>query len=102
MKTQNSTRTLFKGGTVITMDAAVPNLAVGDVLVEGDQIAAIGANLQTEGAVVIDASGSIVMPGLIDSHHHMWLGVVRRLIPDVDDLNAYLTSLVTRWASSTG
>jgi cytosine/adenosine deaminase-related metal-dependent hydrolase len=89
MKSQNNTRTLFKGGTVITMDAAVPNLAVGDVLVEGDQIAAIGANLQTEGAVVIDASGSIVMPGLIDSHHHMWLGVVRRLIPDVDDLNAY-------------
>ena len=36
MKTQNNTRTLFKGGTVITMDAAVPNLAVGDVLVEGD------------------------------------------------------------------
>src|SRR5580704_871739 len=89
MKTQNNTRTLFKGGTVITMDAAVPSLAVGDVLVEGDQIAAVGANLHTEGAEVIDASGSIVMPGLIDSHHHMWLGVVRRLIPDVDNLNAY-------------
>src|ERR1700691_2720908 len=89
MKTQNNTRTLFEGGTVITMDAAVPSLAVGDVLVEGDQIAAVGANLRTEGAEVIDASGSIVMPGLIDSHHHMWLGVMRRLMPDVDDLGAY-------------
>jgi 5-methylthioadenosine/S-adenosylhomocysteine deaminase len=89
MKMENNTRTLFKGGAVITMDAAVPNLTVGDVLVEGDRIAAVGVNLHAEGAEVIDASESIVMPGLIDSHHHMWLGVVRRLIPDVDDLNAY-------------
>jgi 5-methylthioadenosine/S-adenosylhomocysteine deaminase len=89
MSTQNSTRTLFKGGTVITMDAAVPNLAIGDVLVEGGLIAAVGTNLKADGAEVIDASGSIVMPGLIDAHHHMWLGLVRRLIPDVDDLTAY-------------
>jgi 5-methylthioadenosine/S-adenosylhomocysteine deaminase len=89
MKTQNNSRTLFKGGTVITMDAAVPNLASGDVLVEGDRIVAVGANLQADDAKVIDASGTIVMPGLIDAHHHMWLGLVRRLIPDVDDLMAY-------------
>jgi 5-methylthioadenosine/S-adenosylhomocysteine deaminase len=29
------------------------------------------------------------MPGLIDAHHHMWLGVVRRMMPNVDDLMAY-------------
>jgi cytosine/adenosine deaminase-related metal-dependent hydrolase len=39
---------------------------------------------------VIDATGSIVMPGLIDAHHHMWLGVMRRMMPDVDDLFAYI------------
>ena len=89
MSKENSTGTLFKGGTVITMDAAVPNLAVGDVLVEGARIAAVGANLMADGAEVIDASDCIVMPGLIDAHHHMWLGLVRRLIPDVDDLMAY-------------
>src|SRR6201994_1151112 len=89
MKTQNNSRTLFKGGTVITMDASVPNLATGDVLVEGSRIAAVGVNLKTDGAEVINATGTIVMPGLIDAHHHMWLGLVRRLIPDVDDLMAY-------------
>src|ERR1700742_137502 len=89
MKTQNSSRTLFKGGTVITMDASVPNLATGDVLIEGGRIAAVGVNLKTDVAEVIDATGTIVMPGLIDAHHHMWLGLVRRLIPDVDDLMAY-------------
>jgi 5-methylthioadenosine/S-adenosylhomocysteine deaminase len=89
MKTQNTARTLFKGGAVITMDAAIPNLVTGDVLVEGNRIAAVGANVQAGGAEVIDATGSIVMPGLIDAHHHMWLGVVRRMMPNVDDLMAY-------------
>jgi len=86
----SANRTLFKGGTVLTMDAQIPNLTVGDVLVEGDRIAAIGPDLQAEGAQVIEAAGSIVLPGLIDAHHHAWLGVMRRLMPDVDDLFAYI------------
>ena len=69
---------LFKAGTVITMDPALPNLAVGDVLVRDGRIAAVGV------------AGSIVMPGLVDAHHHAWLGVMRRLMPDVDDLFAYI------------
>lgn len=89
MTVQTPTRTLFKGGTVITMDAAVPNLAVGDVLVEGDRIMEIAADIPTDDAEIIDASGSIVLPGLIDAHHHMWLGAVRRMMPNVDDLNDY-------------
>src|SRR5580704_17621335 len=89
MKAQNNARTLFKGGAVITMDALVPNLGTGDLLVVGNRIAAVGANIQADGAEVIDASGSIVMPGLIDAHHHMWLGVVRRMMPNVDDVAAY-------------
>jgi 5-methylthioadenosine/S-adenosylhomocysteine deaminase len=90
MNKQTSGRTLFKGGTIITMDPKVPNLSTGDVLVDGGRIAAVGANLQADGAEVIDATGSIVMPGLVDAHHHMWLGVMRRMMPDVDDLFTYL------------
>jgi 5-methylthioadenosine/S-adenosylhomocysteine deaminase len=90
MSKQNNGRTLFKGGTVVTMDPTVPNLSTGDVLVEGGRIAAVGVNLQAGDAEVIDATGSIVMPGLIDAHHHMWLGVMRRMMPDVDDLFAYI------------
>lgn len=83
-------RTLFKGGIVLTLDDAVPNLSCGDVLVEGDRIAAVGENLLADNAQVIDAQGHIVMPGLVDAHRHMWLGVMRRLMPDVDDLFAYI------------
>lgn len=89
MSTKNG-RTLFKAGTVVTMDPSVPNLATGDVLVDGDRIAAVGANIAADGAEVIDAAGSIIMPGLIDAHHHAWLGVMRRMMPDVDDLFAYI------------
>jgi 5-methylthioadenosine/S-adenosylhomocysteine deaminase len=72
------------------MDPKVPNLATGDVLVEDGRIAAVGVSVPAEGAEVIDATASIVMPGLIDAHHHMWLGVMRRMMPDVDDLFAYI------------
>ena len=90
MSKQNNGLTLFKGGTIITMDPKAPNLSTGDVLVDGGRIAAVGANLQADGAEVIDATGNIVMPGLVDAHHHMWLGVMRRMMPDVDDLFAYI------------
>src|SRR6202522_4525794 len=90
MSKQNNGRTLFKGGTIVTMDPTVPNLSTGDVLVDGGRIAAVGVNLQADGAEVIDATDAIVTPGLVDAHHHMWLGVMRRMMPDVDDLFAYI------------
>jgi 5-methylthioadenosine/S-adenosylhomocysteine deaminase len=93
---QQPVRTLIKGGTVVTMDPKVPNLSIGDVLIEGDRIEAVGPNLCVEGAQSIDASGLIVMPGLIDAHHHMWLGVMRRLMPNVDDLFAYIDVVAER------
>ncbi|MBB6183264.1 amidohydrolase family protein [Oleiagrimonas soli] len=83
-------RTLFKGGTILTLDAEVPNLAVGDVLVQDGRIAAVAPSLKADNAQVIDAGGHIVMPGLVDAHHHMWLGVMRRMMPNVDDLFAYI------------
>jgi 5-methylthioadenosine/S-adenosylhomocysteine deaminase len=90
MSTQSGPRTLFKGGTVVTMDANIPNLVTGDVLVEDDRIVAVGADIKADAAEVIDASNAVVMPGLIDAHHHMWLGVMRRMMPNVDDLFAYI------------
>lgn len=90
MSTHSNSRTIFKGGTIITMDKSLSAPPVGDVLVEGGRVAALGADLSVADAEEIDASGSIVMPGLVDAHHHMWLGVMRRMMPDVDDLFAYI------------
>jgi cytosine/adenosine deaminase-related metal-dependent hydrolase len=69
---------VFRGGTVLTMDDSHAIVSDGDVLVVGDSIAAIGTALDApEGAREIDASGGIVMPGMIDTHRHMWQTAMR-------------------------
>ena len=69
---------VFRNGLVLTMDDRRTVLNRGDVLVVGDRIAEVGQNLAApEGAVEIDASGGIVMPGMIDTHRHMWQTAMR-------------------------
>jgi cytosine/adenosine deaminase-related metal-dependent hydrolase len=69
---------VLRGGTVLTMDDAHTVLTDADVLVTGDRITAVGPRLQTpDGALEIDASGGIVMPGMIDTHRHMWQTAMR-------------------------
>ncbi|MET7718192.1 hypothetical protein ABZS89_38400, partial [Streptomyces sp. NPDC005407] len=62
-------RILFTGATVVTMDPALGTLPVGDVLVQGTTIAAVGGDLRAqgaaEGAVVVDAAGTVVTPGFV-------------------------------------
>lgn len=76
-------RTLIRGGTVISVDPSVGNLSKGDVLIEGSRIAAVGQDLDATGAEVIDASGTVVMPGFVDTHRHMWEGILRNIGVDV-------------------
>jgi 5-methylthioadenosine/S-adenosylhomocysteine deaminase len=76
-------RTLLKGGTVLTVDKNVGNFPHGDVLIEGTKIAAVGRNLNASDAEIIDASNMIVMPGFIDTHRHIWEGILRNIGADV-------------------
>jgi 5-methylthioadenosine/S-adenosylhomocysteine deaminase len=76
-------RTLIRGGTVISVDPAIGNFRQGDVLIEDDKIAAVGAALDVADAEVIDASNTVVMPGFIDSHRHLWEGILRNIGVDV-------------------
>ncbi|MGY1727901.1 amidohydrolase family protein [Geodermatophilus sp. SYSU D01062] len=69
---------VFRGGTVLTMDDAGTVLRDADVLVVGDRIAAVGPALEApEGAQEVDATDGIVMPGMIDTHRHMWQTAMR-------------------------
>ncbi|MGI8449359.1 MAG: amidohydrolase family protein, partial [Streptosporangiaceae bacterium] len=69
---------VFRNATVLTMDDAHTVHHGGDVLVDGERIAAVGPHLEVpEGATEIDASGGIVMPGMIDTHRHMWQTAMR-------------------------
>ena len=68
---------LIKGGAVITVDPTLGTFPRADVLVREGFIAGVGPELAAEGAEVIDASRMIVMPGLVDSHYHMWSTIGR-------------------------
>ncbi len=69
---------VLRGGTVLIMDDSRQVREGCDVLVTGDTIAAVGPGLAvSEGTAEIDASGGVVMPGMIDTHRHMWQTAMR-------------------------
>ena len=78
-----SGKTLIRGGTVLSMDPALGDLPSGDVLIEGEKILAVGPDLSNGEVEVIDAEGMIVMPGFVDSHRHIWEGLLRNIGTDV-------------------
>ena len=61
---------VIQGGTILTVTNGT--IESSDILVRDGKIAEIGTNLSApEGALVIDASGQFVMPGIIDAHSHI-------------------------------
>jgi len=74
---------LLKGGTVLTMDPKIGALLKGDLLISGSEIVDVGHNINAN-AHVVDASGTIVIPGLVDAHRHCWQNYFRRAIPNAD------------------
>lgn len=75
-------RYVIRGGHVMSMDPKVGDFAEADVLVEGKKILAVGPNLRVSHAKVIDARGMIVMPGFIDTHHHLFETALRSYLAD--------------------
>jgi len=65
-------RILISGGAIVSMDPAVGDLRRGDVLIEDDNIVEVGPSVPAGDAERIDATGMVVMPGLVDSHRHLW------------------------------
>src|ERR1700734_2303808 len=76
---------LIKGGSVVTVDPAIGDLPVGDVLIRGGSIVDVGPNLATSDAdaEVIDGRGRLVIPGLVDTHRHVWQGAIGGFTPQV-------------------
>jgi len=60
---------LIKNGRVL--DPATKTDAPLDVLLNGEKIARVGANLSADGAEIFDAKGLVVAPGFIDLHCHL-------------------------------
>ena len=73
---------LIRGGCVLSFDPTVGDMDIGDLLIRDGLIEKVAASIDIKGVRIIDASGMIVMPGFVDSHRHLWEGVIRNLLPD--------------------
>ena len=75
-------RLLVRDGTVVSVDPDIGVLEHGDVYVEDGEIVEVGEGLTADDATVIDAEGSVVAPGFVNSHLHTWQAGVRGVAGD--------------------
>lgn len=91
---------VLRNGLVLTLDDAHTVLTGADVLVRGDRIAAVGPGLEVpEGTAEIDATGGIVMPGMVDTHRHLWQTAMRGYGADWS-LTQYFVWYYLEWGKS--
>src|SRR5438552_3364866 len=84
---------LIRGGEVYDGGGGSPQRA--DVRLEGTRIAAIGPNLPTDGCDVVNASGLLVCPGLIDLHAHVCDGFgIYAVAPELAGLPTGVTTIL--------
>lgn len=73
---------LIKGGRLLTMDWTPGAMEKADVLVRDGLIKGIGPGLEAPDAEVIEAGDTIIMPGFVDCHRHMWQTQLRAITAD--------------------
>ncbi|TNC51850.1 8-oxoguanine deaminase [Rubellimicrobium rubrum] len=83
----------------LTMDDEGREIAGCDILVRGGVIAQVGPGLVGERAEIVDASGCLLTPGLVNTHHHLYQ-TLTRAVPGAQDalLFGWLRTLYPIWA----
>jgi cytosine/adenosine deaminase-related metal-dependent hydrolase len=81
---------VIRNAYVMTMDPDLGDLARGDVHVKGGAIVAVGKNLKG-GGQLIDGRGTIVLPGFVDTHWHMWNTLLRSMAGDKPEIGYFPT-----------
>src|SRR5271156_4878921 len=94
---------ILKGGFVVTMDESLGDLTDTDILIRDGVIAAVGRGLSAsiQDADVIDATGRLVIPGLVDTHRHVWQGAIGGFTPQITGAGygpAVLTGIAPRYS----
>ncbi|MFP7343028.1 amidohydrolase family protein [Bacillus safensis] len=85
-------KTLFKDAALLTLDPTVGFLEKGDLLIEGKYILEVGPSIEVSDAAIVDASDMVIMPGLVDTHRHVWQSVIRGIGTDWS-LQTYLSKI---------
>ncbi|MEY9930459.1 cytosine/adenosine deaminase-related metal-dependent hydrolase [Catenulispora sp. GP43] len=93
---------VVQNAAIATVDAAATEYDSGHVVVEGGRITAVGAGPapRVQGAHVVDGTGCLVTPGLVNTHHHLYQWITRGLAQDAA-LFGWLVELYPIWARLT-
>jgi 5-methylthioadenosine/S-adenosylhomocysteine deaminase len=70
---------IVRGATILSMDVAIGDLPSGDIHIRGGVIVRVAPRIDIAGAEVIDATDMIAMPGLVETHWHMWNTLIRNM-----------------------
>ena len=82
---------VIRAAYVLTMDPRLGDLAVGDVHLREGRIHAVGAQLDADDALEIDGTGMVVLPGLVDTHTHLWTSHLRGRFGDSAEATYFRT-----------
>jgi len=85
-------RIIIRNAAVITVDDQIGDFSRADILIEDDQIAAVGPDISVSEAEEVDAGQMIAIPGLVDTHRHTWQTPLRGIAYDYT-LKQYFTTL---------
>lgn len=89
---------IVKNAYVLTMDPQLGEIPNGDIHVRNGAIVAVGHHLAARGAETVKADGMIALPGLIETHWHMWGAVARNMAgPTKQTGYYYLSRLVGKF-----
>jgi cytosine/adenosine deaminase-related metal-dependent hydrolase len=83
---------LIRRGFVMTMDAALGDLPRADVHIRDGSIVAVADDIEAPNAAPIDGTDMIVMPGLVETHWHIWTTMLRSMSGDVPEHGYFPTS----------
>jgi cytosine/adenosine deaminase-related metal-dependent hydrolase len=93
------TSVVLDGAHLATVDPAGSEFAVGHVVITGNRITAVGPGRAPDvppDARYVDASGCLITPGLVNTHHHLYQWITRGLAVDAT-LFGWLTTLYPVW-----
>ena len=83
---------VIRNAYVMTMEPDTGDIAGGDVHVKDGVIAAIGQYLEAPGARTLNGEGMIVLPGLVETHWHMWNTLLRSMSGEKPELGYFRTT----------
>lgn len=90
---------LIQNGILVTLNDRNEVVENGSVYIEDGRIAAVGAKAAVPGQAdrVIDAAGNVVMPGLINAHHHLYSTFARGFTPPGPPARNFMEILEQLW-----